>query len=157
MSCSETSREQQVQMLIRLHYNRSVNVVPLRVKVNYSSTVQHFLQAVQEQQIEHLLHESLDTRDIIRQCTDWPDWHDFGTCVNYINNMPSLDPVNVGDTSWKYSVFAKEPDVQGVGIVYAPKGDGLHLRDVLQRALPPWTTGQPDLQSLQPAFKHLCR
>lgn len=62
-----------------------VNVIPVRVKFDNKWTALDLFRYLQDQQVANMPYESLGFREIIRHCTDWPDWTSFSTSVFHQN------------------------------------------------------------------------
>ncbi|KAJ5684602.1 uncharacterized protein N7477_000947 [Penicillium maclennaniae] len=62
-----------------------VNVVPVRVKFDDKWTGLDLFRFLQDQQVSNMPFESLGFREIIKKCTDWPDWTYFTTSVFHQN------------------------------------------------------------------------
>lgn len=62
-----------------------VNVIPVRVKLDEKWTGVDLFRYLQDQQVSNMPFESLGFREIIKQCTDWPDWTYFTTSVFHQN------------------------------------------------------------------------
>ena len=62
-----------------------VNVIPVRVRFDEKWTGLDLFRYLQDQQVANMPYESLGFREIIRHCTDWPDWSYFSTSVFHQN------------------------------------------------------------------------
>ncbi|KAL4893946.1 hypothetical protein BDV59DRAFT_19132 [Aspergillus ambiguus] len=58
-----------------------LNIVPVRVKFGEQWTGLDLIRHLQDQQVANMTFESLGFREIIRQCTDWPDSTYFTTTL----------------------------------------------------------------------------
>ena len=97
-----------------------VNIVPVRVKFQPNWTVLDLLQSIQEQQVTNMPFESLGFREIIKQCTDWPDWTNFSTVVQH-QSMAQHNEVYIGDNTYKVGAVASQEDFADFTIVSTPK------------------------------------
>ncbi|CAG8213563.1 unnamed protein product [Penicillium olsonii] len=62
-----------------------VNVIPVRVRLDENWTGRDLFRYLQDQQVSNMPYESLGFREIIKQCTEWPDWTYFTTSVFHQN------------------------------------------------------------------------
>ena len=97
-----------------------VNIVPVRVKFQPNWTVLDLLQSIQDQQVTNMSHESLGFREIIKQCTDWPDWTNFSTVVQH-QSMAQHNEIYIGDNAYKVGAVASQEDFADFTIVSTPK------------------------------------
>ena len=97
-----------------------VNIVPVRVKFQPNWTVLDLLQSIQDQQVTNMPFESLGFREIIKQCTDWPDWTNFSTVVQH-QSMAQHNEVYIGDNTYKVGAVASQEDFADFTIVSTPK------------------------------------
>ena len=97
-----------------------VNIVPVRVKFQPNWTVLDLLQAIQDQQVTNMSYESLGFREIVKQCTDWPDWTNFSTVVQH-QSMAQHSEVCIGDNTYKVGAVASQEDFADFTIVSTPK------------------------------------
>ncbi|KAK4224364.1 putative peptide synthase [Podospora fimiseda] len=78
-----------------------LNLLPVRVRFGGPNwTARQLLSQIQEQQVANMPHEVLGFREIIRHCTDWPDWTYFTSTVQH-QNIDQSDHICVGDISYR--------------------------------------------------------
>lgn len=62
-----------------------VNIIPVRMKLEPKWTALDLLRKIQSQQVAGMPYESLGFREIIQNCTTWPEWTYFSTIVQHQN------------------------------------------------------------------------
>lgn len=70
-----------------------LNTVPVRVVYRPEWTVRDLLSYIQDQQIANMPYESLGFREIIRHCTEWPDWTNFSSILQHDQNISDEKPI----------------------------------------------------------------
>ncbi|PYI23428.1 acetyl-CoA synthetase-like protein [Aspergillus violaceofuscus CBS 115571] len=103
-----------------------LNVVPIRARLHAGQTVLELLQALQQQQIANMPHESMGFREIIRDATHWPHWTHFSSVVQH-QNIDAVDdtaPVLLGDaadfTAYTPGFLGAELDLVDVSVLSTP-------------------------------------
>lgn len=66
-------------------FGACINVVPTRVSFADGWTVRDLLSAINSQQIASMEYENLGTREIVRDCTSWPQWTYAGSVIYHHN------------------------------------------------------------------------
>jgi len=69
-----------------------LNTVPVRVVYRPEWTVRDLLNYIQDQQIANMPYESLGFREIIRHCTEWPDWTNFSSVLQHDQGITDEKP-----------------------------------------------------------------
>lgn len=78
-----------------------LNLLPVRVRfAGPKWTARQLLSQIQGQQVSNMPHEVLGFREIIRHCTDWPDWTYFTTTVQH-QNVDQSSQIRLGDISYR--------------------------------------------------------
>lgn len=98
-----------------------LNIVPVRVKLDAGMKVIDLLRIVQEQQVGNMPFESLGFREIIKKCTDWPDWTYFSTLVQH-QNIDQDAELRVGGVNYKVGCVATQQDFADMCVVTSPLG-----------------------------------
>ncbi|KAI4100226.1 MAG: hypothetical protein L6R37_005598 [Teloschistes peruensis] len=62
-----------------------VNIIPVRIKLEPKYTALELLRKIQSQQVAGMPYESLGFREIVQNCTTWPEWTYFSTIVQHQN------------------------------------------------------------------------
>lgn len=85
--------------------------IPVRVKLEESSTVLELLHQIRDQQLAAIPHELLGVTAIVEQCTDWPRWARWGSSVNH-QNYANADEnhFKLGEAQCRVSYAALELD-----------------------------------------------
>lgn len=99
-----------------------LNVIPVRVDFQSEWKVFDLLQYVQNQQLANVPYESLGFRDIIKNCTEWPQWSYFSSVVQHQNIDPD-EPVALGDIVYDPGFIGSDLDMIDVSILSTPLGD----------------------------------
>ncbi|OJJ94691.1 hypothetical protein ASPACDRAFT_37457 [Aspergillus aculeatus ATCC 16872] len=103
-----------------------LNVVPIRARLHAGQTVLELLQALQQQQIANMPHESMGFREIIRDATHWPHWTHFSSVVQHqnIDAVDDAELVLLGDatdfTAYTPGFLGAELDLVDVSILSTP-------------------------------------
>ena len=101
-----------------------VNIIPVRIKLEPKWTVQELLRRVQNQQIASMSYESLGFRDIVQNCTDWPEWTFFSSVVQHQNIAREI-PFQLGRTKYKAGMIGMSDTLADINMVSSPKGDDM--------------------------------
>lgn len=101
-----------------------VNMVPVRLKLEDTWTVQDLLDTLLKQHIQSLEIETVDLEDIVEQSTTWPKGTCFGSVVQH-QNIPGLEAAsfNLGDLSGRLAIHAFNYRPVYPIIYSAPTGD----------------------------------
>ncbi|KAG8530149.1 NRPS [Bacidia gigantensis] len=97
-----------------------VNIVPVRFKLESKSTALDLLRRVQAQQVAGMSHEILGFREIIQQCTDWPEWTYFSSIVQHQNISQDM-PLRLDRTKYKIGFLGSGENLSDFTIVSTPK------------------------------------
>ena len=112
-----------------------MNVIPVRVKLDEKWTGVDLFRYLQDQQVSNMPFESLGFREIIKQCTDWPDWTYFTTSVFHQNvdyegtmeldtNKYRMGGVGVNDNLADLTMVSRPSGERGLDVTlgYSEKG-----------------------------------
>ena len=103
-----------------------VNTVPVRVPFKPGWTALDLLRHLQEQQLKNMPYESLGYREIIRQCTDWPDWMNFTTVCQH-QNLQTKPKIHLGDNLYEFSAVGSQEDFADFTILSVPQESGFEI------------------------------
>jgi len=103
-----------------------LNVVPVRVILQPTWSVLDLLHHVQDQQIANIPYETLGTREIIKQCTEWPQYGYFSTLVQHQNIDPD-EAIMLGDKLYTPGFLGSDLDLVDLGILSTPMGDKVEV------------------------------
>src|SRR5690242_16961164 len=78
------------------------------------------LHSVQAQQVAAMPYESLGFREIIKHCTDWPDWSNFSTVCQY-QNIPRGSQVRIGQNEYTLGAVGSQEDFADLTILSTPQ------------------------------------
>ena len=101
-----------------------VNIIPVRIKLEPKWTVQELLRRVQNQQIASMSYESMGFRDVVQNCTDWPEWTYFSSVVQHQNIARDL-PFQLGRTKYKAGMIGMADTMADILMVSTPKGEDM--------------------------------
>jgi amino acid adenylation domain-containing protein len=106
-----------------------VQVLPARINMKDNWRARDLLTAVHEQGIASMPFESLGSRTIIRECTQWPNWHYFNSVVRHNNFDDEQTEHHERRTHSGDALDSAVPDLDNVEvhIVSAPAGDDVSL------------------------------
>ena len=104
-----------------------INVVPVRVNLQSIKKIIDLLQQVQQQQLDNIPFETLGSREIIRQCTDWSPSSFYNTIVQH-QNIDEYEPFQLGDTYYEQGSVAPELEMLDmIGIHSKPAGEQMEI------------------------------
>ena len=127
-----------------------LNIVPVRIMFQSYWTVLDLLRTVQNQQIAGMPFENLGFREIIKHCTEWPNWTNFTTCVQH-QNMAQHSELKFGNIEYKVGSFGSNEDFADFSIVSTPKEN-----DMIEIALIYASDGQIPASFAEKAHRMLC-
>ncbi|KAK1759075.1 non-ribosomal peptide synthetase [Echria macrotheca] len=86
-----------------------LNLVPVRVRFgSQAPTVRELLAQIQDQQVANMPHEVLGFREIIRHCTDWPNWTYFTSTVQH-QNIEQTQSLKLGEVDYQVGCARAAP------------------------------------------------
>ncbi|KAH6670809.1 nonribosomal peptide synthase [Halenospora varia] len=97
-----------------------VNLIPVRILFEDNWSILDLLHSVQAQQVAAMPYESLGFREIIKHCTDWPDWSNFSTVCQY-QNIPRGSQVRIGQNEYTLGAVGSQEDFAGLTILSTPQ------------------------------------
>ena len=104
-----------------------INVVPVRVNLQPVKKIIDLLQQVQQQQLDNIPFETLGSREIIRQCTDWSPSSFYNTIVQH-QNIDEYEPFQLGGTYYEQGSVAPELEMLDmIGIHSKPTGEQMDI------------------------------
>jgi non-ribosomal peptide synthetase component F len=87
-----------------------MNVIPVRIQFRENWTVLELLRQVQDQQVVNMPFEALGFREIIKHCTDWPDWANFSSIVQH-QNVSCQEKMHLGDNTYHVGAAGSNEDL----------------------------------------------
>jgi len=100
-----------------------LNTVPVRVVYRPEWTVHDLLSYIQDQQIANMPYESLGFREIIRHCTEWPDWTNFSSVLQHDQNITSEKPtLQLGGVEFSLGAAGTQQDFADFSINSTSRG-----------------------------------
>ncbi|KAG9259097.1 putative aminoadipate-semialdehyde dehydrogenase [Emericellopsis atlantica] len=104
-----------------------VNQVPVRTRIDKSTTLASLVAAIHEQHLASLPHHHIGTRSIIQECSPWPSWTRFSTAVVYQNHHSVVidQTHNMCGVDCKLTVKGQLGDATDLHVVAIPHGDEL--------------------------------
>jgi len=101
-----------------------VNVIPVRIALGSKATVLDLLRMIQGQQVASMAHESLGFREIIQQCTDWPEWTYFSSIVQHQNIAQDM-PLRLDGRQYKVGSLGTGDNLNDFTLLSTPKDGGM--------------------------------
>lgn len=109
-----------------------VNWAPVRA---YPTPGKDFTSLVQEIDAQHrasVPHHDLGFRQIIRDCTDWPSWTRFNSCIVFQNHGSSINEsgssiFTIGDEDCKLDGRAGPADSSDIFVIAQPNGPAIDI------------------------------
>ena len=98
-----------------------MNMIPVRVQFAKQWTALDLLRQVQNQQVAGMPYESLGFREIIKNCTDWPDWSYFTSVVQH-QSVQQDHPFRLGSTDYKVGAIGTQESLADLTVVSVPRG-----------------------------------
>jgi len=100
-----------------------LNIVPVRINFQSGWKVIDLLRYVQDQQVANMAFESLGFREIIKHCTEWPDWTNFSTVVQH-QNIARDTELRLGENFYKVGAVGTQEDFADFTVLSTPQGGG---------------------------------
>ncbi|CAG8122380.1 unnamed protein product [Penicillium salamii] len=120
-----------------------VNVIPVRVKLDENWTGADLFRYLQDQQVANMPYETLGFREIIKQCTDWPDWTYFTTSV-FHQNVDYEGTIELDTNKYRMGGVGVNDNLADLTMVSRPDGpNGLSV-----------TLGYSEKGPVMPSFAH---
>ena len=98
-----------------------LNIIPVRVRLDTKWTAQDLLLKMQSQQVASMPYESLGFRQIVQNCTSWPEWTYFSSIVQHQNIQQDF-PFKLDRTKYKIGFQGGQETLADLTIVSTPKG-----------------------------------
>ncbi|PVH81870.1 nonribosomal peptide synthase [Cadophora sp. DSE1049] len=99
-----------------------VNLIPVRVTFQNGWTVLDLLRSIQDQQVAAMPYESLGFREIIKNCSSWPDWTNFSTVCQH-QNIQRQTEVQLGDSQYSLGAVGSQEDFADLTVFSTPLND----------------------------------
>ncbi|TVY94268.1 Nonribosomal peptide synthetase [Lachnellula willkommii] len=99
-----------------------VNMIPVRVSFQSTWSVLDLLKHVQGQQIANMPYESLGFREIVKHCTEWPDWTNFSTVCQH-QNIQRQTKLQLGSNEYVLGAVGSQEDFADITILSTPQED----------------------------------
>jgi aryl carrier-like protein len=96
-----------------------LNILPTRVIIDPTATVNHLLEAVQAQHASHMAHESLGTREIIQKCSPWRPSTRMSSIVQH-QNIDQDATVTLNNQNYLVGDFCPAADEADIAIKTTP-------------------------------------
>ena len=104
-----------------------LNFNPVRAKLRSGWTALDLLHDIQGQQVTNMPYETLGFREIVKNCTDWPDWTSFSSVIQH-QNFEAAEDYRFGDIDYHVSATGAPGELADVSIVTVPKeGDNVEI------------------------------
>ncbi|GMG11820.1 unnamed protein product [Aspergillus oryzae var. brunneus] len=122
-----------------------VTFLPVRVTIDPNWTVSDLLRHTQAQHVATVPHDAVGLRDIVRQCTNWPEDAKFGCLVHHQPLQSASEPLELGGlNSFSNITWASSrPSAGQVDVISIERQDSLDLviaspANVLDQASVEW-------------------
>ena len=102
-----------------------LNIIPVRITLDPSWTALDLLRRVQNQQVASMPFESLGFREIVQNCTNWPEWTYFPTMVQHQNLTQDSSSLTLDRTKYKVGCLGAQDTLADITVVSTPKGDDI--------------------------------
>ncbi|KAI4211729.1 MAG: hypothetical protein LQ351_005503 [Letrouitia transgressa] len=101
-----------------------VNIIPVRLQLEPKWTALDLLRAIQNQQVAGMQYEALGFREIVQQCTDWPEWTFYSSIVQH-QNLSEEVALNLDRTKYKVGFLGMQDTLADLTVQSAPKGNDM--------------------------------
>ncbi|KAL8810577.1 MAG: hypothetical protein Q9200_002464, partial [Gallowayella weberi] len=98
-----------------------LNIIPVRMKLEPKWTGIELLRKIQSQQVAGMPYESLGFREIIQNCTSWPEWTYFSSIVQH-QNLAQDAELALDRISYKVAAIGSQDTLADLTLVSTPKG-----------------------------------
>lgn len=106
-----------------------LNIIPVRVKVDLTTTLYELATFIQDQHTTSLPYENMGFREIIRSCTDWPSHTRFNSVVQHQNLPEITDQVKIGDIDCRSEAWRRDVDSSDIVVLSTPLGESKRCKD----------------------------
>ncbi|MCJ1436746.1 hypothetical protein MMC27_006128 [Xylographa pallens] len=100
-----------------------LNIIPVRIALGSKATALDLLRMIQSQQVASMPYESLGFREIIQQCTDWPEWTYFSSVVQHQNISQEM-PLRLDGRQYKVGSFGTGDNLSDFTLLSTPQEGG---------------------------------
>ena len=97
-----------------------LNMNPVRIEFKDRWTAKDLLHHIQDQQVANMQHESLGFREIVKNCTDWPDWTTFSSVIQH-QNFESSQTFSLGEVDYFIGADGANGELADISITSVPK------------------------------------
>ncbi|KAF4633014.1 hypothetical protein G7Y89_g5108 [Cudoniella acicularis] len=97
-----------------------VNLVPVRIRFEENWSALDLLHSIQAQQVAAMPYESLGFREIIKHCTNWPDWANFSTVCQH-QNIQRQSKIQVGQNEYTLGAVGSQEDFADLTVLSTPQ------------------------------------
>ena len=105
----------------------TVNIIPIRGRLDRTLTAIEFLDIMRSQQIAGIPYESLGFRHIVERCTSWPRWTRFSSVVQHQNLDDFGDSFSIGEIKCKIGFISPMNDAADLWIGSMPCENGTEI------------------------------
>lgn len=102
-----------------------INLVPVRINVGKLNTILGLMKSIHQQHLDSLPYETTGFRQIIHECTDWPNWARFSSIVQH-QNIQGVD--DILSSHQPTGLVCPEHDSADVWIISVPEDEGRSIR-----------------------------
>ncbi|THC98393.1 hypothetical protein EYZ11_002112 [Aspergillus tanneri] len=96
-----------------------LNIVPVRVSIDSTTTVADLLHQVQSQHITSMAHDSMGMREVVRRCSPWAPFTRFSSIVQH-QNIEQLSAVSLDGRPYTVGDFCPAADEADLAIKTTP-------------------------------------
>jgi aryl carrier-like protein len=97
-----------------------VNMIPVRVEFQPGWIVLDLLHHLQGQQVANMPYESLGFREIVKHCTEWPDWTNFTTVCQH-QNIHQKSRMQLGENDYAIGALGSQEDFADLTVLSTPR------------------------------------
>ena len=99
-----------------------INIIPVRIRIDPNWTTMDLLRHVQTQQIAGMQYESLGFREIIQNCTEWPEWTYYSSIVQH-QNLSEDVALQLDPTKYKVGMLSAQDTLADLTVISTPLGN----------------------------------
>ncbi|KAL9614736.1 MAG: hypothetical protein Q9167_000805 [Letrouitia subvulpina] len=101
-----------------------VNIIPVRLQLEPKWTALDLLRAIQNQQVAGMQYEALGFREIVQNCTDWPEWTYFSSIVQH-QNLAEEVTLQLDRTKYKVGFLGMQDTLADLTVQSSPKDNDM--------------------------------
>ncbi|KAH8896009.1 acetyl-CoA synthetase-like protein [Thozetella sp. PMI_491] len=124
-----------------------LNVIPVRVPLQSGWTLMDLMKFVQEQYLNSIPYENVGSREIIKRCTNWPEYVNYSSVVQH-QNIDSEEDIVIDGQVYQPGWVGEDLDLVDISILSMPMGDEVEINVIFTPTVVPESLARDLLASL---------